>query len=280
MNIINAIINLVNKPITELYQHNYNRNRANGMGDSLEEYVKDLFADTFNYKNEMERLIKIQEVFSYLGNNSNPPDGMLWEGDAIEIKKIEKNNSYLALNSSYPKQKLYANSEMISLACKNAENWTVKDLIYIVGVVLDNKLKHLCFVYGLDYAASEDTYIRVKKTIKSGVESILGVEFADTKELGRVNRIDPLGITYLRVRGMWGIENPWTVFDYAYTRDLSKEFNFMCIINDEKWNTLPNTSDLESLIGLVEGLAIVKIKIKNPDNPAQLRNARLITFSK
>jgi NgoPII restriction endonuclease. len=279
MNIINAIINLVNNPVVELQEYYYSRNRANSMGASLEEYVKDLFANTFNCNNEVERLEKIQKVFSYLGNNTNPPDGMLRNGDAIEIKKIESNNSALALNSSHPKQKLFSNSPMISTACKNSETWNEKDIIYSVGVVSRKKLKHLCFVYGLDYAANNETYSRIKETIKFGVESIPNVEFAETKELGRVNRTDPLGITYLRVRGMWGIENPWTVFKYVYSRDLNKTFNFMCIINEEKWSTLFNTADLESLIGVVDGLNIENVKIKNPDNPAQLKEAKLIQFS-
>lgn len=278
MNIINAIINLVNKPVTELQEHYSDRNRANSMGNALEEYIKDLFANTFNDE-ETERLEKIQETFSYLGNNSNPPDAMLWNGDAIEIKKIESNNSALALNSSYPKQKLYANSSMISTTCKNAENWIEKDIIYAVGVVSGKRLKHLCFIYGLDYAASNETYTRIKETLKAGVENIPGFEFAETKELGRVNRVDPLGITYLRVRGMWGIENPWTVFNYVYSRDFTKDFNFMCIINEEKWNTFSNVLDLEQIVGTVDGFEIQNIKIKNPDNPAQLKKAKLIKFT-
>ena len=277
MNIINAIINLVNNPVTELQEYYSSRNRANSMGDALEEYVKDLFANTFECEGN-ERLEKIESVFSYLGNNSNPPDAMLHGGDAIEVKKIESEKSALALNSSYPKQKVYSNSQMISSACKNAENWDIKDMIYSVGVVSGKKLKHLCFVYGLDYAASEETYSRIKETIKNGVESIAGVEFAETKELGRVNRVDPLGITYMRVRGMWGIENPWTVFDYVYERDFSKDFNFMCVINDEKWESFPNRSEVETLV--VEGFEIKDVRIKNPDNPAQLRNAKLITYIK
>ena len=38
------------------------------------------------------------------------------------------------------------------------------------------------------------------------------VEFEETEELGRINMIDSLGITKLRVRGMWISQNPWKVF--------------------------------------------------------------------
>jgi len=277
MNIIDAIVNLVNKPVTELVSYYQSHNRANNAGDALEEYIKDLFANSFELE-EAQRLQKISEVFSYLGNNSNPPDAMLKKGDAIEVKKIETNTASLALNSSYPKQVLKSDSTMISSACRNAEDWDKKDIVYCVGVVLDNSLKHLSMVYGLDYCASEECYSKIKKTIKDGVESISDVEFADTNELGRVNKVDPLGITYLRVRGMWGIENPWSVFNYIYNRDFTAKFNFMCIINHDKWNEMENTGSLLELTQTHPLLKLTNVQIKNPDNPAQLRDAKLITF--
>ena len=278
MNIINAIYNLVNHPVVELVEYYQGRNRANNAGDALEEYIKDLFADSFEM-NETDRLEKLSEVFSYLGNNSNPPDAMIRGGDAIEVKKIETNNAALALNSSYPKHILSSNSPMISAACKSAEEWTEKDMIYAVGIVdkTNNDLKHLSMVYGLDYCASEECYSRIKKTIKDGVEAIPGVEFAESKELGHINRVDPLGITYMRVRGMWGIENPWKVFDYVYQRDFSKNFTFMCVINNYKWNTFDNTALITNLHN--DGFEIKNVRVKNPDNPAKLVDAKLITFS-
>lgn len=281
MNIIDAIINLVNNPITELVEYYQGNNRANNSGDALEEYVKDLFANSFNLS-ESERLEKLSKVFSYLGNNTNPPDALLWGGDAIEVKKIESDNSALALNSSYPKHKIYSSSPMISQACRDAElpnKWIERDIIYTVGVVKKNKLNHLCMVYGLDYCASAECYDRIRKTIKNGVESIPGVEFAETRELGHINKVDPLGITYMRVRGMWGIENPWKVFNYIHRRDNSKDFNFMCLVNREKWNSFSNTSELLDLKKTNDNLQIKDVKVKDPDNPAKLKDAKLITFT-
>lgn len=278
-NIINAIIQLVKNPKFELKKYSESHNRANNMGEALEEYIKDIFAGTVNETDENIRNQKLSEVFSYLGNQNNPPDSMLWGGDAIEVKKIESNDSYLALNSSYPKAKLFADSPMIKKACRTCENWTVKDMIYAVGVVDDNNIKSLALVYGDDYCAEKSVYEQIKSVIKTGVESITGVEFAETKELGRVNRVDPLGITYLRVRGMWGIENPFSVFDYIYKRDYSKKFNFMALINDDKYYSFDNYSALENLCASVEGVQITDVKIKNPNNPAQLKSAKLITYT-
>lgn len=280
MNIIDAIINLVSNPVTELVEYYQGRNRANNAGDALEEYVKDLFSGTFDTAPEKRHRIQ-SEVFSYLGNNSNPPDAMLKNDDAIEVKKIESDNAALALNSSYPKHKFCKDNPMISTACKNAEEWTEKDILYIVGSIGKNTnvLKHLCMVYGTEYCASEECYKRIRKIIKTGVESTEGVEFTESKELGHINKVDPLGITYMRIRGMWGIENPWKVFHYIYQRDSSKRFNFMCIISNEKWNTLGNRNKLLDLAEQMDTLSITDKQVKDPDNPAKLINVKLITFN-
>lgn len=278
-NIINAVINVINNPILKLKSHYSNKNRANSSGDALEEYIKDLFSGSFNLSDE-ERLKKWSEIFSYLGNNNNPPDIILRGGDAIEVKKIESKDASLALNSSYPKHTLRKDSPMISNACRVCENWEEKDIIYTVGVVQNDTLSSLCMVYGTEFCASQECYERIKNTIKDGITTIPSVEFSETKELGRVNKVDPLGITYLRVRGMWGIENPWKVFGYIYQRKVQMEFNFMCLISIEKWEQLSNKNELIKLINTNADATINDVDVKNPDNPAKLIKAKLITFTK
>lgn len=277
-NIIDAIINIVKNPILELREYSISHNRANSMGEALEEYIKDIFSGTLFENDKNKRLEIISEVFSYLGNTNNPPDSILRGGDAIEVKKIENKTSSLALNSSYPKAKLYSNSSMITDACRNCEEWEEKDIIYAIGTCEKNKLTSLIFVYGEDYAAENKIYENVKNKIKLGIETINGLEFSETNEIGRVNRVDPLGITYFRIRGMWGIENPIKVFDYIYERDNTKQFNFMALINEDKYNSFFNREELENLEKENKYLEIRNVKIKNPNNPAQLRSAKLITF--
>ena len=85
-NIIVAIKNLVSDPQLELGNYYNSRHRANAEGDSLEEYIKDLYSGTLREANEEERARKIRSVFSYIGNDSNPPDAMLFGEDAIEVK--------------------------------------------------------------------------------------------------------------------------------------------------------------------------------------------------
>ncbi|WP_277986577.1 NgoPII family restriction endonuclease [Avibacterium paragallinarum] len=173
MNIINAIINLIKRSDVELNYISHNNNRINAIGDSLESYVKDLFANSFELSLS-EKIQKQSEVFSYLGNKSNPPDAMLRDGDAIEVKKIEAPTPALVLNSSYPKAKLFSDSPMISRACREAENWQEKDLIYIVGVVdRGQKIRHLAMVYGQDYCADENCYLKIKQKIKAHIENMI-----------------------------------------------------------------------------------------------------------
>lgn len=279
-NTINAIINLVSDTQLELCDYYNTRHRANGEGDSLEEYVKDIYAGTLRETNEQYRLEKIEECFSYLGNDSNPPDAMLYGGDAIEVKKIESSKGDIQLNSSHPKYKLFSDSTMITETCRNAENrkWREKDLLYIIGSVKNKILKSMFMVYGVDYAATEETYLKVKSTIKEGVENLPNIQFAETNELGRLNRIDPLGITSLRIRGMWILQNPWKTFEYLTELDSKKKFEFCGIINEEKYNSFDNVDELEKLCEEKENLTIVDVKIKNPNNPAKLIKAKMIRY--
>ena len=275
-NVLKAIINIQKKPIRELKSNYSGRNTINNIGEALEAYIQDAFADTISESDESVRSQKISEVFSYLGNQNNPPDIMLRGGDAIEVKKIQNKDSAIALNSSYPKHKLQSDDSKITEACKNCENWDIKDIIYAVGVTNDENLQHLCLVYGDCYAASRETYSQIGKTIKDGVTKIPDIEFSKTKELGRVNRVDPLGITNLRIRGMWHIDNPLKVFGDNREVEDKYTFSLTCIMRKTKYQSF-SEADIND-ITKNENLSVTDIKIKDPNNPAKLIDATLITM--
>ena len=275
-NIIQAIINIANEPIVQLKDSYTSRNTINNIGQALEAYIQDAFANTVSESNLQKRNERISKVFSYLGNQNNPPDIILKAGDAIEVKKIQSKGAAIALNSSYPKNKLHSDDSKITDACRDCEDWTTKDIIYAIGVTSDKNLKHLWLVYGDCYAASRNIYTRIGKTIKEGVKEIEDIEFSETKELGRVNRVDPLGITNLRIRGMWNIDNPLKVYRDYYEADETKVFSLACIIREDKVHSF-NSSDRESLSSHND-IVIKDIEIKDPDNPAKLLNAKLITL--
>lgn len=277
-NVLIAIKNLVENPIFSIVSHYSGRNRVNGVGDALEKYVKDLFAETLFCNDEYLKMQQYKEFFSYTGNQNNPPDIILKNGDAIEVKKVQGNANALALNSSYPKDKLYADSTMITSNCRNCEQWNVKDIIYIVGNTTDTHLKELWFVYGDCYAADKEIYERIKDTIINGLHSIPNIELAETNELGKIKKVDPLGITDLRVRGMWSIFHPKKVFDYIPKQSILSDFKFYCVMKTEKFEQF-SQEDKDSLYNLVnDKFFIHDIQIRNPNNPAQLIPVKFMEF--
>jgi hypothetical protein len=276
-NLLKAIKLIVDNPIIKVKDYYTGRNRANSVGEALENYVKDIFANSFDLS-EADRLQKFNEVFSYLGNQNNPPDIILRNGDAIETKKVQSPTSALALNSSYPKAKLFADSPMLTQACKTCENWTEKDIVYIVGHTNDTDIKYLWFVYGDCFSADKEVYEKIKKTISAGITEIPDVEFTETNELGKVKKVDPLGVTDLRIRGMWHIENPHKIFSYLNKVDANAKFQVLCLMKTEKFNSFP-TADKIALQNLTKAnYSFEDTQIKNPNNPAQLLDCKLITF--
>lgn len=276
-NILEAIINIAENPIYEIRNHYSGRNRVNNVGEALETFVKDAFTNSIQIEAETEKMRRYNEEFSWLGNQNHPPDIMIKGGDAIEVKKTQSANSDLALNSSYPKSTVQSNSKMITQACRTCENWTEKDLIYCVGHTTDNSIKSLWMVYGNIYAANHETYQIIKQKITEGINEIPNVELAETNELGRVNRVDPLGITNLRIRGMWQIQNPRRVFNYLHTQSDSV-FELVAIIPTSKYDSFPieSKTKIEKLSN--PNPTIEDVKVKDPNNPANLIEAKLIVF--
>jgi len=275
-NILEAIVNIANNPVVAIRNNYTGRNRANNVGEALELFVKDAFANTIQEQDEHVKNAKFNQVFSWLGNQNHPPDIMIRQGDAIEVKKTQSANSDLALNSSYPKSNIKSSSNMITQECRTCENWTEKDLIYCVGHTTDDSIKSLWLVYGNVYAAKHETYQLIKQKITDGINEIPNVELAETNELGRVNRVDPLGITNLRIRGMWQIQNPRKVFKYLHTS--GNNFELVAVIPTNKYNSFPTESKkrIENLGN--QNLSITNVRVKDPNNPANLIDAKLIVF--
>jgi hypothetical protein len=245
-------------------------NKINSVGDSFEDFVAQSFLN-FSSKDQTNLEFR-SEIFSWLGNKNNPPDLILKDSDAIEIKKIE-NYSQIALNSSFPKQQLESDDPMITANCRKIDggNWQ-KNIYYFIGKVnKDNNIESIFIIDGFLYSANKETYLKIKNVIKNGIESINSVEFAETNEIGKVNRVDPLGITYLRIRGMWGIENPFTVFSYLdeVKKPKTDQFCIYALFSLENFNKF----DKESISKIID--CSQKVKVKNPDNPSQLIEAIL-----
>lgn len=256
------------------------------MGDAVEHYVKDLFANSLDATDENEARDKHKQVFSYLGNSNNPPDCILINGDAIEVKKIESLRGSLALNSSYPKHKLYSNSTLITNGCRQSDGgtWTEKDIIYVIAIVQASTLHGLWFIYGDCYAAEKDIYERIAHSITDGILTNTNITLDETNELARVNKVDPLGITYLRVRGMWGVENPIKVFHYLGL-DTSSNFFAHAIMRKSKYNSFSKAErkKLEQLVNhnsTFPSFKIIEKTIKDPNNPILDIDTVILSYNK
>ena len=247
------------------------RNRMNNMGTALEYFVKDAFCGSFSAESIARKDREHSRFLSYIGNDTNPPDFIVKSGDAVEVKKLEVKGADLALNSSYPKDKLFSDNPLITEECRRCEKWNTKDIIYSVGIVKTGEIKLLWFVFGDCYAAARETYERVQGRISKGFQGAEGIEFSATQELGRVNKVDPLGITYLRIRGMWGIQNPARAFNYLELTSAGPKV--IAIMREEKFLSFSKADRR-----LIPQELVRDVQIKNPNNPAKYMNAKAISF--
>jgi len=286
-NLLQALKNIAKNPNNDLIAQSKSSNRMNSMGEALEFFVKDIFCNTLSMKEIARKESTYSKYFSYLGNQNNPPDFMIRNGDAVEVKKHEikkihstNKSGILALNSSYPKDFLYSNTPRLNKECRSCEKWSQKDNLYVIGSIKGGKIKSLWFVYGNCYAASREIYERINDAIAQGVNTLPDIEFGTTDELARVNKVDPLGITDLRVRGMWQIRHPGVVFNYIPETIIDADFKVNAIMMTSKYDSFPkeDRSNLEKMVS--KNLLIKDIQIKSPNNPAKFLDAKLIRFLK
>ena len=279
-NILKAIINIKNLSsydLNEIYPPKSEMvvtNRINNVGNALETFIKDAFSNSFYEINKIEFHAK---YFSYVGNENNPPDSMLIGGDAIEVKKIGSNTSQIQLNSSYPKNKLHSHDKMITEECKSCESWDTKDMLYALGIIKSKKtiLNSLFLIYGDCFSADEEVYLKVKNVISDTINSLPSSE--ETNELGRINNVDPLGITNLRVRGMWILENPYKFFQNILNYNPNEQsFSLFSLITKDKFDSFPK-NDKETILNDSE-IKHEYVKILNPNNPVKQIDAIIIRY--
>ena len=293
-NVIDAIISLCKLEDLSVKNVGQSKNRINGMGGPFECFGKKLFAGAMNKSpNECSRLL--EKEFSYSGQQNRPPDAMIRGGDAIEFKKVESwDSTSLQLNSSFPKRSLTSDSSFISQKCRGVETWTEKDIIYAVGVVKKSLLKRMWMVYGTDFCDDSSEYLNLRNPLeevaREKVESQGYVMDLKSKEPVRVTgKIDHLDVTRFRLRAIWEIASPWVVFNAQYTSSLEKHeerfghrnFEFVALINDEKWKALGNADKLYELIkNGMTGLGVYEVTISNPNRPQDKRGAKMVIYTR
>lgn len=281
-NILDAIISL--KGARNLFvADGESGNRIQIVGSGLEDFVKSIFSDSVNDSIETKKA-KYSFSLDYAGNANNPPDIIVKGGDAIEVKKVDSLKGDVQLNSSPPKAKLLASDTRINKTCRELakrDGWTEKDIIYAIGSLTKKKeLRRLWLVYGDCLAADHDVYESAAQRVKDAIgASFEKTELGDTNELGSVPKIDPLGITRLRVRGMWIIKNPSKVFEEHFDdHDKHAKFRSYSIMRETKYQSFDTAVRERFESNLDDSLRMETIKIHNPNNPIELIDARLITY--
>ena len=277
-NVLRAVRNLVVGHDVHVGEVRESVNRANSLGEAFEIYIKNVFAGAGGLAGTAYQK-KIEEVFSYQGSAGKPPDLMIRGGDAIEIKKLQSRDSQIQLNSSFPKNKLHADDSRVSAEAKNAEPWTEKDILYVVGNV-DSKSKtvrSMWWIYGDCFCADASVYQNVSDKISAALREIEDFDFSPTNELGRINGVDAQRFTDLRIRGMWLLKNPHKIFERYVPFDKYAEFQLFVLMQESKWLAFPQ-ADRDAIEKLVSSGALTMSleKIANPDNPARSLDCRLI----
>ena len=277
-NLLKAITNIKNLgeyDFDEIYSKNLENISSNPIQSTcgnLETFVKDSFSNSFY---ESDKLKFHSKYFSYSGNANNPPDSMLKNGDAIEVKKMISDFRQVQLNSSFPKNKLYSNDPLLNRSCVECEDWSKKDMLYAFGIVKNNtQLQSLSFIYGDCFAADEEVYLKVKHNLTETIRDIPNSK--STNELGRINNVDPLGITNLRVRGMWILKNPYKIFEDIFHYDSMDDFNLFCLMPEYKFNSFPK-HDRNSILGDDE-IICEEVKLIDPNNTINQINSVFIRY--
>ncbi len=282
-NLLRAVQCIVKNSISDLKDSKKSINRIHQKGIPLEELIKDIFADSLDESDKGILAHKHSKVFSYLGNQNNPPDLMIGHGDAIEVKKIGSFKTGIQLNSSYPKSKLFANDPMITADCRAAkgEKWDSKDLIYAIGVIKEERLKCLWLIVGDCVAADYHIYQRIKDEIIVKVEKIRDIEFSQNREIAELNQIDYLDSAYAKISGSWGISNPANIYNYLNI-DCNEEagLQVISIMTVEKYHSFPK-SDISNILRMAKennSLKISNVQIKSPNDNNISIDAKLIVY--
>ena len=287
-NLLKSIINISKSK--DLKQENYKKikasNKIKEQGEGLEIFIKDSFCGVPKSSTlEKNRIKDYLEKFSDRGNANNPPDAMIKNGDAIEIKKKNDTSKVgskgsLQLNSSPPKSFLSNLDKNIQNSTKKCEKepWK-KDYLYVIGNIKSGKLWRVTYCYGNCFVSSNGEYGRIFDSIKNGVD---GVDIGTSKriesnELGRIKKIDPQDFTTLRIRSMFELESPNKIFKNEIDWKQNEKLVITAIMRKEKYQSFPE-QDRKSLKS--NDFEIKEFKEKHPDNPKEEIDLVLVRYSR
>ena len=276
-NILVALKNILDRNSSTLTPIFRSNGSANTAGDSLEYFVKDMFctgASQYQYETEKQKIY--DKYLSWTGDSSHFPDFIVKGGVGVEPKKMN-NKSYgsMALNSSFPKDYIYPESQNVpSEKLLNEDGpWHKKEIVYVAGNlnIQTNKLFSLWMVYGNTFIANKSIYMNLVNEIREAVAET-NATLKESKELARAIGIDPLKHSNLRVRGMYELHHPALVFndfieDTSFPEDSSKIFMVILKNDLEKLESSELNPDFSEYYN--NGHLIKKeISLPDPNDPS------------
>ena len=292
-NLLDALEDLINNGYDWANYQNSSTmgsNSAQAQGSKFEDFVKDILCGV--RASDSHGRAKIFEThLAYQGSANYPPDAMYRggdSGDAFEAKKTENINlSTLDLNSSHPYSHLTSDLSRLASEAKNCEVWKQRDIFYVIGNVQKTKPKGnwMWMVQGSLFAADLETYRNFEKEIKSHIEIAIkskGLVPGETNELGRINSVDLLEITDLRVRGMWHIESPTKLFRglSGIKESPSDGLVVHCLMRKSKWESLLLNKSQQSKNfwqnQKKNNFQLVDLTVPDPDNSKGVVDTKLI----
>lgn len=276
--VLKGICHIVNSGNFSLEDKVTGVNRLNQSGEMFELYVQNALSGCLLTKDDGERTRQFLHAFSYKGNNTHPPDLMLRDGAAFEVKKTEtKTPNEIALNSSSPKDYLHRTESRINEGCRNAEAWTKKDFVYVLGHCTKGIVRDIYFCYGDCLAANQESYLKVHDSVVKCFDGS-GLTFGKTKELGRLNGVDILRRTSLRIRGMWIIQSPQRAFPSLKKPSDKATFCLRALVLTSTYDSMREYCMTDLNEAMKKGLQVIQTQIYSPNNAAKMLDATYIFY--
>jgi hypothetical protein len=228
-------------------------------GSQFEAFAKNMFAECLG---ALPARVDAcwERTFSWLGGSNNPPDFMIRSGDAVEVKS-NRGTGQIQLNSSPPKRTLKVDDPRIQAGCRTCEEWTEKDFLYCIGKCNEGYVEALWLIDGHCVADNSDVYDILFEKIAITISNLGG---DPGNELGRLNKVDSLGSSSLRIRGMWLLDHPANIFQSVFRPPTSGAFVLNALISESKWDKYSG-DEIQSLETLKSsGLRIERVRV--PDS--------------
>ena len=284
LNILTAIKNISDFKTNNMseYFKDYATTQIKTVRQQMEYYVKDAISGSFKSAKDKKPTDRYNGIFSYIGSKNKPPDMIIQGGDAVVIKTIKTYRGSLTINNYPPKDRIMWNDPWIVKNCREIDGgqWNSKDVFYATGWIEKRRMKYLIFIQGSCFIPEEKVYNKKIQGLKKNIYDYLeseGLEANRTIGLGKVNNMDPLGITDLRIKGVWRIKHPLKTFSDTFSYDKNKDFTLIALMLKNKFDSFPK-KDIDALV-IDNQIEIEDVKIKNPNKPERKIEAKLITTS-